>query len=232
MRRQMVFGRFAAGGGGGVHVGVRGGVCDSAGRLCGGAGPGVQVHPCGEDRGRGGDRLPVPWSQTWLDASQVDRPLWEHEVVVTVPRTAFTKAMMFIGGGGNPLEADDTPKNDPFDKIALATKSIVAHVKQIPSQPLRFPDETDPRYVEEGRKEDIMIAYGWDQFLQGEQSGWPGCPMKAKAVVRAMDLVLKEFPKTDGFFVAGRSKRGWTTWTVAAVDKRVGVGIARRSWTS
>jgi len=44
-------------------------------------------------------------------------------------------------------------------------------------------------------------------------------------VVRAMDLVQKEFPKTDGFFVAGGSKRGWTTWTVAAVDKRV-IGIA------
>ncbi|HPA41049.1 MAG TPA: PhoPQ-activated protein PqaA family protein [Candidatus Hydrogenedentes bacterium] len=165
-------------------------------------------------------------SQTWLDASKVDHPLWEHEVFVTVPKeTAFTKAMMFIGGGGNPLKADDTPENDPFDKIALATKSIVAHVKQIPNQPLRFPDEKDPRYTEAGRKEDAMITYGWDKFLTGGDPVWLARLPMTKAVVRAMDLVQKEFPQTDGFFVAGGSKRGWTTWTVAAVDKRV-IGIA------
>ncbi len=165
-------------------------------------------------------------SQTWLDASQVDRPLWEHEVVVTVPKeTAFTKAMMFIGGGGNPLKAEPSPENDPFDKIALATKSIVAQVRQIPNQPLRFPDETDPRYAEKGRKEDELITYGWDKFLQGGDPVWLARLPMTKAVVRAMDLVQKEFPQTDGFFVAGGSKRGWTTWTVAAVDKRV-IGIA------
>src|SRR5262245_60425718 len=46
-----------------------------------------------------------------------------------------------------------------------------------------------------------------------------------KAAVRAMDTITsfteKEGVKIDGFVVAGASKRGWTTWTTAAVDKRV-----------
>jgi len=53
-----------------------------------------------------------------------------------------------------------------------------------------------------------------------------------KSAVRAMDTItaLCATPeaggiKVDRFFVAGGSKRGWTTWTTAAVDPRV-VAIA------
>ena len=49
-----------------------------------------------------------------------------------------------------------------------------------------------------------------------------------KAVVRAMDTVeafmMSEAGgklKVNEFVVAGGSKRGWTTWMTAAVDKRV-----------
>jgi PhoPQ-activated pathogenicity-related protein len=52
-----------------------------------------------------------------------------------------------------------------------------------------------------------------------------------KAAVRAMDTVTAFCGSAEGgnlkidrFVVAGGSKRGWTTWTTAAVDKRV-VGI-------
>jgi len=47
-----------------------------------------------------------------------------------------------------------------------------------------------------------------------------------KAAVKAMDAVqeftatLKRVPRIDDFVVAGASKRGWTTWTTGAVDKR------------
>ena len=54
-----------------------------------------------------------------------------------------------------------------------------------------------------------------------------------KAVVRAMDTVeafmMSEAGgklKVNEFVVAGGSKRGWTTWMTAAVDKRV---IANRT---
>ena len=49
-----------------------------------------------------------------------------------------------------------------------------------------------------------------------------------KAGVRAMDTITDFLAKpesgsvtVDKFVVAGASKRGWTTWSVAAVDKRV-----------
>lgn len=167
-------------------------------------------------------------SQTWLDASKVDRPKWEHWVVVTVPKEVEfpDKAFMFIGGGSTPNGNDKPPTdNGPLSMVAVMTKTIVAEIRQIPNQPLHFTDEQSPKYKERGRGEDELIAYGWDKFMKDGDALWlPRLPM-TKAVVRAMDLVQKENPKVDGFFVAGGSKRGWTTWTTAAVDKRV-VGIA------
>jgi PhoPQ-activated pathogenicity-related protein len=167
-------------------------------------------------------------SQTWLDASKVDRPLWEHDVLVTVPKDLkYTKAMMFIGGGDNRKEEKRNADNGPMEQVASVTKSIVAQVEQIPNQPLKFTEEKDPQYKDAGRKEDALITFGWDKYLNGGDPQWLARLPMTKAVVRAMDLVQKEYPKTDGFFVAGGSKRGWTTWTVAAVDKRViGIGPA------
>lgn len=165
-------------------------------------------------------------SQTWLDASKVDRPLWEHTVLVSVPGTLrHNQAMMFIGGGDNRPGETPVADNGPMEKIAAVTGSVVAQVKQIPNQPLRFPDEQDDRYREPGRKEDAMITFGWDKYLKGGDPLWLARLPMTKAVVRAMDLVQKEHPGVEGFFVAGGSKRGWTTWTVAAVDRRV-FGIA------
>lgn len=48
-----------------------------------------------------------------------------------------------------------------------------------------------------------------------------------KAAVRALDTITaftKQMPgvtPVERFVVAGASKRGWTTWTTAMVDKRV-----------
>ena len=49
-----------------------------------------------------------------------------------------------------------------------------------------------------------------------------------KSVVRAMDAITSICANAesggitvDKFVVAGASKRGWTAWTVAAVDRRV-----------
>jgi len=92
----------------------------------------------------------------------------------------------------------------------------------VPNQPLVFAGET------EERKEDSLIAYTWDKFLRTGDPKWPARLPMTKAAVRAMDTVTAfcDSPaggnvKVDGFVVAGGSKRGWTTWTTAAVDKRV-----------
>lgn len=192
--------------------------------------PTFKYTKIGEKENPGGKTIAYHMiSQTWLDTSKVDRPVWEHIVLVTVPKDIqYNQAMMFIGGGGNsPDMTKASPDNGPMEQIALMTKTIVCQVKQIPNQPLHFPDEADPKYKESGRKEDAMISYTWDKYLVTGDPMWLARLPMTKAVVRAMDLAQAEFPQIDGFFVCGGSKRGWTTWTTAAVDKRViGIGPA------
>ncbi len=112
-----------------------------------------------------------------------------------------------------------------MSSIATATKSVVIELRMVPNQPLVFAGET------ERRTEDSLIAYTWDKFLRTGDPKWPARLPMTKAAVRAMDTVTAFCGsaeggnvKVDSFVVAGGSKRGWTTWTTAAVDKRV-VGI-------
>lgn len=161
-------------------------------------------------------------SQAWLTTNEVDRPLWKHWVIIVKPdQVTSSNSLLFISGGANdgkfPRSADGN-----LARIALATKSIVSEVKMIPNQPLVFAGET------EGRKEDAVIAYTWDKFLRTGDAKWPARLPMTKAAVRAMDTVSAFCgsaeggnTKVGGFVVAGASKRGWTTWTTAAVDNRV-----------
>jgi PhoPQ-activated pathogenicity-related protein len=133
-------------------------------------------------------------SQTWLDKTKVDRPLWEHTVLITVPKELkFTKAMIFIGGGDNRKgpEKPDTD-NGPMERIAVMTKSIVVQIKQIPNQPLFFVGDTMEKYKESGRKEDELITFGWDKYLADGDPLWLARLPMTKAVVRAMDMTQKE----------------------------------------
>ena len=161
-------------------------------------------------------------SQAWLTTNEVDRPLWKHWLTIVKPDdVASSTSLLFIGGGGNggspPNSADGN-----LVKIALATKSVVTELKMVPNQPLVFAGETV------GRKEDSLIAYTWDKFLRTGDKKWPARLPMTKSAVRAMDTVTALCGSTEGggvkvdsFVVAGGSKRGWTTWTTAAVDKRV-----------
>jgi PhoPQ-activated pathogenicity-related protein len=159
-------------------------------------------------------------SQTWLTPSEVDRTVWEHWLMIIEPKEVkYDKTLMFINGGDN----GDEPRgaDEGLAQIAVMSKSIVADLRMIPNQPLKFPDEKDARYLKKGRTEDEFIAYTWDKFMATGDAKWPARLPMTKAVVRAMDTVQKEYPNIKGFVVAGGSKRGWTTWTTAVVDKRV-----------
>src|SRR3954471_1502765 len=77
-------------------------------------------------------------SQTWRDKSEVDRPLWEHWLVVVRPEKLKTnKAFLAVSGGSN-----DGPMpggaNFAVSQIAESTGSIVAELRSIPNQPLIF----------------------------------------------------------------------------------------------
>jgi PhoPQ-activated pathogenicity-related protein len=158
-------------------------------------------------------------SQSWRDKSEVVRPLWEHWLVVVKPAKLKTnKAFLVISGGGNDRAMPDGA-DAVVSKIAEATGSIVAELKMIPNQPLVFHGDGKPR------KEDDLIAYGMDQYLETGDPTWiPRLPM-VKSVARAMDC-LQEWSEQEGakiekFVVAGASKRGWTTWMIGATDPRV-----------
>ncbi|MFO7974834.1 MAG: PhoPQ-activated pathogenicity-related family protein, partial [Candidatus Hydrogenedentota bacterium] len=160
-------------------------------------------------------------SQTWRSAEEVDRTEWEHQLTIIVPaEVSHTKAMLFISGGSNNGHIPPSPPSH-LTFIATETQSIVAELRQIPNQRIKFADETDPRYIENGRAEDELIAYCWDKYKTTGDPLWlPRLPM-TKAVVRAMDTVQSEYPSIEEFVVSGASKRGWTTWTTALVESRI-----------
>jgi PhoPQ-activated pathogenicity-related protein len=160
-------------------------------------------------------------SQTWLSTSEVNKPEWTHWVTVIRPTTVKHRtALVFVTGGAN---NGKPPRVDPMLlDFALATQSVVAELRMVPNQPLVFAGETRER------KEDESIAYTWDKFLRTGDDRWPMRLPMTKAVVRAMDTVTNFCAKPeqgslpiDRFVVSGASKRGWTTWTTAAVDPRV-----------
>ena len=161
-------------------------------------------------------------SQTWLTPAEVNRPEWRHWLTIIKPANlAHSTALLFISGGSNKPGNPPKPSRELID-IAKATRSVVAEIRMVPNQPLTFHGDGQPR------TEDDLIAYSWDQFLRTGDERWPARLPMTKSVVRAMDAVTAFLAGDDGgkvtvdtFVVSGGSKRGWTTWTTAAVDRRV-----------
>ena len=166
-------------------------------------------------------------SQAWRTAAEVDKPIWKHWMTIVRPHTLTTSTgFLFITGGNNHSKAPENPDIMTVEG-ARVTGSVTVELKGIPSEPLVFPDEPT-----KSRTEDGIIAYTWEKFLRGGDNHWPLRLPMTKAAVRAMDTVTAFLATeaggkvtVDKFVVAGGSKRGWTTWTTGAVDKRV-VAIA------
>jgi len=161
-------------------------------------------------------------SQTWLTTADVDKPEWRHWVTVYKPdKLTTTTALLFINGGSNSA----TPPNPDFlmTTLAATTGAIVVDLGQVPNQPLTFAGETH------SRSEDAIIAWSWDKYLRTGDERWPARLPMTSAAMRAMDAATAFLAKLpDGgavnvknFVVGGASKRGWTTWSLAAVDPRV-----------
>jgi PhoPQ-activated pathogenicity-related protein len=173
-------------------------------------------------------------SQTWMTSNETNQPVWKHWLQVCVPDQPDTRysdsAFLYIDGGHT---KDPVPKSFNLvpEFVCFQSRTVGVALLQIPNQPIVYYKDG------KGRSEDAMIAYAWRHFLNNtdllpEVAIWlPRLPM-TKAVVKAMDAVqafiatLKNpsIPAVNNFVVAGASKRGWTTWTAAAVDKRI-VGI-------
>ena len=161
-------------------------------------------------------------SQSWRTKKEVDRTLWKHWLTIIKPdKVTSDTGLLWINGGSN---NDAVPKNADMMmvQIALASGTVVADLRMVPNQPLNFPDGGRPRY------EDAIIAYTFDKCITNGDQTWALLLPMAKSAVRAMDTVQKYLASDAGggiaikkFVVSGASKRGWTTWLTAAVDKRV-----------
>jgi PhoPQ-activated pathogenicity-related protein len=138
---------------------------------------------------------------------------WEHQLQVYQPRGVTPNSTMFLWvTGGSPRQSYI------FLGLELARKinAPVAILYHIPNQPL----------LEDNLREDDLIAETFVRYLKTGDANWPLLLPMVKSVVKAMD-VLQAFGKQEwdkaigSFIVSGASKRGWTTWLTAAVDRRV-----------
>jgi len=139
---------------------------------------------------------------------------WQHQLQIYRAADAAPGSMTFLWVAGGSA----TPESVSFGmELARKIKAPVAFVYHIPNQPL----------LEGNLREDDLIAETFVRYLKSEDDSWPLLFPMVKSVVKAMD-VLQAFGKKEWsapvnkFIVAGASKRGWTTWLTAAVDKRVG----------
>lgn len=168
-------------------------------------------------------------SQRWLDETRVDRPLWTHELRLTLPHLCRPRpqgrhtAILFIGGSKNRPATSARTRPVPKEATLIARTFCrpVIEIRQVPNQPLHFTDDGKQR------TEDALLAYSMDRFLRHESGDWPIHGAMAKAVIRAMDAVQAfsrsrdDVPDIEEFVLIGSSKRGWTSWLVAAFDTRV-----------
>jgi len=165
-------------------------------------------------------------SQTWRTEQEVDRPVWQHWLSVVRPANPTSKlALLRITGGANGGEPPQSAEPATL-RLAEMTNTVVAELKMVPNQPLVFNGDGVRR------SEDDFIAYTWDQFIKTGDETWPARLPMVKGAVRAMDCVQELLASDAGgrvrieqFVVSGGSKRGWTTWCTAAVDKRVAAAI-------
>ena len=172
-------------------------------------------------------------SQAWLTPEDSSQPIWWHWLVIIIPHDVVvnrSSALLYITGGDN---RDTTIHGAPSDhsedlliasNVAVNSRTAAAVLFQVPNEPIRFP--VDPFHLD--RTEDAAIALTWWYYLQNtDKPYWILELPMTKAGVRALDAMEKIIPKYTGggnvskFVVAGASKRGWTTWLVGAVDKRV-----------
>lgn len=136
---------------------------------------------------------------------------WKHRVQLVKPAKMLhpDRALLLITfGEGSAQEA-------MLAKVAANVNGAPAAILYgVPNQPLF------------GLKEDALIAHTFVKYLETGESDWPLLFPMTKSAVKAMDAIgefsAKEWgQKIDKFVVSGGSKRGWTTWLTAAVDKRV-----------
>ena len=170
-----------------------------------------------------------------------DKPLKFKDIVLMYMTGGDNKGTGSPGSDPSAVASDE----DVVLMAAVATRvgMVGAVLFQIPNQPCTFRADTTP--WRKNRTEDALIAYTWNHFIDVNantsllpspdgtanpeqeyvEAEWLLRFPMTKAGVRALDTLEQYVPKVNGdggtptrFIVAGASKRGWTTWTVGAVE--------------
>lgn len=155
-------------------------------------------------------------SHQWRGTGEVDRVVWEHDLGIIEPWFADPECVLLVNGGNNHPGPPEDSLMSELAAVASLYGIVYAEVNQVPNQPLFFADE-----VNNARTEDEILAYSLDKYLVTGDDKWPVHLAMTKSVVRAMDTIQKRLPYMEEFLLLGGSKRGWTTYLVAAVDPRV-----------
>jgi PhoPQ-activated pathogenicity-related protein len=145
-------------------------------------------------------------SQTWRGQA------WRHQVLVVRPAKVRNPDIAFFAIGG---DGDVARQFSLLRTMAERGGAVAAAINNVPNQPLY-----------DGRKEDALIAFTFQRYLETGDTTWPLLFPMVKSAVRGLDAVQayareESGQKLERFVVSGASKRGWTTWLTAAVDPRV-----------
>ena len=87
-------------------------------------------------------------------------------------------------------DGDGEKDIDMLKTLAERTSAVAAVITNVPNQPLY-----------DGRREDALIAYTFDQYLKTGDETWPLLFPMVKSVVRGMDTV-------QGFVQGERANKG------------------------
>jgi PhoPQ-activated pathogenicity-related protein len=145
-------------------------------------------------------------SQTWREHP------WTHHLQVVRPAKVRNPDIAFLFVTGDGSGRSSLPM---LATLADRAGAVAVVITRVPNQPLY-----------DGRKEDALIAFTFDQYLKTGDATWPLLFPMVKSAVRGMDTVQAHAKQQHGqniekFVVGGASKRGWTTWLTAAADARV-----------
>lgn len=137
---------------------------------------------------------------------------WTHNLVIIRPRLVRNPDIAFLEIAG---DGDGENHIKSLKTLAEQSGAVAAVLMNVPNQPFY-----------EDRREDALIAYTFNQYLTTGDDTWPLLFPMVKSAVKAMDAIqdiVKQAHKQEinRFVVSGASKRGWTTWLAAAVDKRI-----------
>eukprot|EP00300_Choanocystis_sp_HF-7_P037481 c53644_g1_i1.p1 GENE.c53644_g1_i1~~c53644_g1_i1.p1 ORF type:complete len:536 (+),score=18.18 c53644_g1_i1:60-1667(+) len=174
-------------------------------------------------------------SVRYLNDSQVDRPIWKHQLSIIVPNNIVYPNVAFMLTDYGYNDEVSTPTG-AATQVASSMGVIVGELRTVPNQVLCFtePLPGDPFDGDYCLDEDFLMNYGMEWFMRGsltpeENPLWLARLGMVKASVWANTILQEVAESLTGtapqeFFIYGASKRGATVWLVAAVDERV-IGV-------